>query len=193
MWAGIKLFLISLQTSPTHEFFERFQSHLCPFYIMHLRGQLAVAFVVSCCCPCFSAETNLCAFPCVSYSLPPMHLRAEPRSEAPRTESSAATRTVLSASSESLQSGDNSNTGEFHSRVFRSDRFYLTQSTTTLSDPGFVGFVEQVFKPEPVQFGKVSVMSPILTVAKTKNPLSLLSGFGTDCGLLTFNLLELSW
>lgn len=159
---------------------------------MRVRGLLAAVFVMNLRCISFCGETNNSAAPSIQFSLPPMHLRAEPGSGKLQVEAAAAGRTVSSLSVDNIQSENTLSDFDFHSRVFRSDRFYLTPSKT-LPDSGVARFVDMVFTPEVVQVGKVSVSSPVLTVMKRKNPLCLLSAFATDRGLLTFNLLELSW
>jgi hypothetical protein len=107
-------------------------------------------------------------------------------------EKEAAGAALSSVPTGSIKSENTHNDWDFHSRVFRSDRFYLTQSKAS-ADNGFVRFVDMIFTPEVVHIGGVSVSSPILTVTKRRNPLCLLSAFATDKGLLTFNLLEVSW
>jgi hypothetical protein len=159
---------------------------------MHFRRQLTVGFVMSLCRISFCVETNNCPAPCIGFSLPPMHLRAESSPETVPLDTRAAAAALSSVSPDSIKSENTQNDWDFHSRVFRSDRFYLTQAKAP-PDNGFARFVDTIFTPEVVHVGKASVASPILTIAKRKNPLCLLSAFGTDKGLLTFNLLELSW
>ena len=158
---------------------------------MRVWSLLGVVFVMSLRGECFCGETNNCADRCIEFSMPPMHLRAEPGPGTLRVEA-AAVKTVSSPSVVTVQSENTLNDLDFRSRVFRSDRFYLTQPKA-LPDSGVARFVDMVFTPEVAQVGRVSVSSPILTVVKRKNPLCLLSAFATDRGLLTFNLLELSW
>ena len=139
-------------------------------------------------------ETNNCAAPRPQFCLPPMHLRDEPRTEASGLKPTAAGTLVSSAPVRDAGNEIVSQNWHFQSSVFRSDRFYLIQSKVKAPpDSALVRFVDMVFTPEVVEVGKVSLSSPILTVAKRKNPLCLLSAFATDRGLLTFNLLELSW
>ena len=159
---------------------------------MHFRSHLAVAFVIISCCMSCWGETNDCADVGARFSLPPVLLRADPRSEISGRETANADRPVASAPVASLASDTTLENSQFFSRVFRSDRFYLSQSRPS-PDSGFARFVDRIFTPELVPFGKVSVRSPVLTMVKRKNPLCLLSAFGTDRGLLTFNLLELEW
>jgi len=158
---------------------------------MHFRSRLAVAFVtVSRCISCVGA-TNDCSSPSIQFCLPAVHLRGESRPGIFQLEKAVAG-SPSSAYVGSIQSEKTVNGLDFHSRVFQRDQFYLTRATVP-SDSGLVRFVDRIFTPEVVQVGKVSVTSPVLTVAKTKNPLSLLSALATDRGLLTFNFLELSW
>ena len=156
---------------------------------MRLPGLLAVAFVINMRCVGFCGETNNCEAPPIQFSLPPMRLRGE--SGILQTEGTEG-KTVSSLPIGTARSENTLSDRDFHSRVFRSDRFYLTQPKA-LPDSGVARFVDMVFTPEVVQVGKVSVSSPVLTVMKRRNPLCLLSAFATDRGLLTFNLLELSW
>jgi hypothetical protein len=86
---------------------------------------------------------------------------------------------------------------DFHSSVFRSDRFYLTQSRA-LPQNGLVRFVDGVFTPEVFQVGKASVSSPFATAIKRKNPLCLLSGLApgeepTGNLSLIFKILVVTW
>jgi hypothetical protein len=159
---------------------------------MRVRGLLAVAVVMSLCRVSFCSETNNCVSSRLQFSATPMHLRAELRPELSQVEEPVAGKTALSASLGTNQFESTLSDGDFHSHVFRTDRFYLTQSKT-LPEGGVARFIDTVFTPEVAHVGKVSVSSPILTIAKRKNPLCLLSAFGTDRGLLTFNFLELSW
>jgi hypothetical protein len=160
---------------------------------MHFRSRLAVAFVMILRCIACCGQTNDCSSPSIQFCLPSVHLRGESRPGIFQLEKAVAGN-ASSVSVGSIQSEKTVNGWDFHSRVFQSDQFYLTRSTSTApSDSGLVRFVDRIFTPEVVQVGKVSVTSPILTVAKTKNPLCLLSALATDRGLLTFNLLELSW
>ena len=139
-------------------------------------------------------KTNNCATPCLQFCLPPMHLRHDPQTEASGLKSAPAGTLISSSPLPAAANEIVSQDWHFQSSVFRSDRFYLIQSKVKAPpDSAFVRFVDMVFTPEVVEVGKVSVSSPILTVAKRKNPLCLLSAFATDQGLLTFNLLELSW
>lgn len=156
---------------------------------MRLRGLLAVAFVISLRFVGFCAVTNNCVAPSIQFSLPPMHLRGEPGIlRAEETDG----KTVSLPSVGTPHSENTLSDRDFHRGVFRSDRFYLTQPKA-LPDSGVARFVDMVFTPEVVHVGKVSVSSPVLSVMKRRNPLCLLSAFATDRGLLTFNLLELSW
>jgi len=63
---------------------------------------------------------------------------------------------------------------EFHSRVIRSDEFYLTRAELP-ADSGVVRFLENTFTPEVVHIGKVPVTCSIITAIKRKNPLCLLN------------------
>jgi hypothetical protein len=160
---------------------------------MQPQSQFALALVMSCCCVSFGGETNNCAIPAVRFYQPSAQLRPNPRLERLQPDSTVSGSTVSSAPVSSAQSENTLSDWGLHSRIFRSDRFYLTQRADVSAESGLLGFVHAVFTPEVVQIGKVSVTSPILTIARKKNPLCLLSAFGTDQGLLTFNLLELSW
>jgi hypothetical protein len=140
---------------------------------------------MSCC-----GGTNDFAAPSIRFSLTPVRLRDEPRPKSAQPEQVLSTQSTSSASvgSTALESvlGD----GDLHSHIVRSDRFYLTQAKE-LSEHGLVA---GIFTPEVIQIGKASVSSPFLTVIKRKNPLCLLSGFGSDQGLtLTFKVLEVWW
>jgi len=74
----------------------------------------------------------------------------------------------------------------------RSGEFYLTR-TETPSDTGVLGYVDRLFTPEVVKIGNASVSCPLVTVIKRKNPLCLLSGFGTDRTLISYIFLQVSW
>ena len=157
-------------------------------------SRLAVALLMSFCCEGYCGETNHCAASSVRFSLPAVHLRAEPRPEAFQVETPGPAPVVFRAPAAGIEAKHVLSDWDFRSDILRSDRFYLTQSKAP-PDGGVARFVERIFTPEVVRVGKVSVFSPILTIAKTKNPLSILSAFGTDPdrGLLTFIFLKLSW
>ena len=160
---------------------------------MRVWALLAVAFVINLRCVSFCGETNNCTVPCIHFSISPLHLRAEPGSGACQVKEAAAAKTVSPLSDGSNSSRITLSAWDSHSRVFRSDRVYLTRSDT-LPDRGLARFVNMgVFTPEVDRVGKVSVSSPILTVIQRRNPLCLLSAFATDRRLLTFKLLEVSW
>ena len=159
---------------------------------MRVWGPLAVALVTNLRCVSLCAGTNACAAVSIQFAQPELHLRGEQGPGLFQVERTAAAKPISSVSVSNTQSEKPLSDFDFHSRVFRSDRFYLTQSKK-LPDSGVARFVDEIFTPEVVQVGKVSVSSPILTAVERKNPLSLLSGLGTDKGLLTYILLELSW
>jgi hypothetical protein len=142
---------------------------------MHFRT-LAVAFAMSSCCTSYCSETNSLAH--ALFCLPSISLRSEVRPELCRHESAAIQKPI---SAGSVESGDNESVQsnwEFHSRIVRSDQFYLIQ-TKGLPESGFGRFVDGIFTPEVFRLGKVSVSCPVATAIKRKNPLSLLSGFAT--------------
>jgi hypothetical protein len=156
---------------------------------------LGVAFAMSLCCTSYSGETNDSAR--VRFCLPPINLRPQARPEVLSVESAAAVKPLSFASVGS--SGDEHvlSDWDFHSRVVRSDRFYLVQSKP-LPESGLVRFVDGIFTPEVFPVGKASVSSPFLTVIKRKNPLCLLSGLApgeepTGDLSLIFKILIVSW
>ena len=139
-------------------------------------------------------ETNNCATQCLEFCLPPMHLRDDSRTEVSGLKPTTAGTRISPALLNAVENETVSQGWHFQSSVFRSDRFYLIQSKIKAPpDSALLQFVDIIFTPDVVEVGSVSLSSPILTVAKRKNPLCLLSAFATDKGLLTFNLLELSW
>jgi hypothetical protein len=160
---------------------------------MHFQKALSVAFLVTSYCMSCCGETNDFAAPSIRFSLPPARLRNEPRPKPAEPEQAPSTPSTSSASVGSTALESVLSDGDLHSHVVRSDRFYLTKAKE-LSENGLVGFVGGIFTPEVIQIGKASVSSPFLTVIKRKNPLCLLSGFGSDQGLtLTFKFLEVWW
>jgi hypothetical protein len=137
-----------------------------------------------------SGGTNELAARCIPFSMPSIRLRDELKPAlAEKVPSRPPTSTTL-AGNTSLESVLSD--GDLHSHVVRSDTFYLTQAKA-LPDEGVDRFVASIFTPEFFQIGKASVSSPVATVIKRKNPLCLLSGLGTDGGLLTYILLKVSW
>jgi len=128
----------------------------------------------------------------VPFCLPQLQLRTEsqPKSgqpgQTPSTQSTAYD-SVGSATFENALSD-----GDLHSRVVRSGEFYLTR-TEAPSDTGVLAYVDRLFTPEVVKIGKASVSCPLVTVIKRKNPLCLLSGFGTDRTLISYIFLQVSW
>ena len=157
--------------------------------------KLAVAFGIGLCFTAHCGETNDCAH--TLFCLAPVKLRTEARPEAPALEPTDADRPVPSASASSSGNEIVLSDWNFHSTVFRSDRFYLTQSRA-LPENGLVRFVDGIFTPEVFQLGKASVSSPFATAIKRKNPLCLLSGLAageepTGSLSLIFKILVVTW
>jgi hypothetical protein len=172
---------------------EQQPEHKLSKFIMHFERVLNIGFLmVSYCLPCHG-ETNDFASSSIRFSLPPARLRNELRPKPAEPEQAASTQSTPSASVGSTALESILSNGDLHSHFVRSDRFYLTQAKE-LSENGLVGFVGGIFTPKVIQIGKASVSSPFLTVICRKNPLCLLSGFGSDQGLtLTFKVLEVWW
>ena len=143
-------------------------------------------------------QTNTSAEGSVRFFLDPVRLRTEPRLEiekpkqiAPALPSDPTLAGTISALETTLRDG------EFHSRVVRDGQFYLTRSAPR-SDSPIVRFMDDVFTPEVIPWGKATLSSPIVTVIKRKNPLSLLSGISirtsaTGDGEIIFKFLEIDW
>jgi hypothetical protein len=153
---------------------------------------LGLACTLSMQCVVCHGQTNSCTPPSVLFYIPQARLRAEATAAPGKPEAGAASRPVFSAPppSVALDLGD----GAFHSRVVREGQFYLTQREPP-ADSGTARFVNKIFSPDIIRFGKVSVACPFVTAIKKKNPLCILSGLSTltGDGQIDFKLLELSW
>jgi len=121
----------------------------------------------------------------------PVRLRDEPGPKPARPEQPLPTQSVSTIAAGNISLDSVPSDLDLHS-VVRSDRLYLTQPNA-LPDDGADRFVRNIFTPEVFQIGKASVSCPFATAIKRKNPLCLLSGLGTDSGLLTYVLLKVSW
>jgi hypothetical protein len=153
--------------------------------------------VISLFCFCCAAQTNDCAPSSIRFFLPPAQLRLEPapQPDQRKTTLSLTPPATVSVAQDALQ--DLISDGDFHSRVIRSGEFYLTRSAVR-PDTGIARFLDQVFTPEVIPWGKASLSCPFLTAIKRKNPLSLLSGLTaqtapTGDGEIVFRLIELNW
>jgi len=142
---------------------------------------------MSCC-----GETNELAVQCIPFSMPSVRLQDELNARPARPDQVLSRQPTSNISLGNISLDTVLSDGELHSHVVRSDIFYLTQ-TKVLPNDGADRFVATIFKPEVFQIGKASVSSPFATVIKRKNPLCLLSGLGTDGGLLTYVVLRVSW
>ena len=148
-------------------------------------------------CISCSGQTNGCTTPSVRFFSEPVHLRTEARPATDKTKELAPARQIPPASAEGVSLETALGDGQFHSRVVRDGEFYLRQ-TTARSDSPVARFVDDVFRPELIHLGKVTLSCPIVTVIKRKNPLSLLSAISTQAtptgdGQIDFKFLELSW
>ena len=159
---------------------------------MPLHSAIKVVFIVSLQCMSCCGETNEVDVQCIPFSMPSMRLRDELNAQPARPEQVLSREPTSTTSVGNISLDTVLSDGELHSHVVRSDIFYLTQ-TKAFPDDGVDRFVATIFKPEVFQIGKASVSSPFATAIKRKNPLCLLSGLGTDSGLLTYVLLRVSW
>jgi len=160
--------------------------------VVHFHKALRAVFLVSLLCGSCCGGTNELAAQGIPFSMAPVRLRDEPSPKPARAEQALSSQAVSTLPAGNISLDIALSDTDLHSRVVRGDRFYLTQAKA-LPDSGADGFVHSIFTPEVFQIGKASVSCPIATAFKRKNPLCLLSGLGTDRGLLTYVLLELSW
>jgi len=121
--------------------------------------------VVSC-----VGQTNCSTGKALGFSLPPLRLKAELQAEAEKVASTISLPTPATLQAQTVAFESSLSDTEFHSRVVRSDEFYLTR-TERLS------FVQSIFTPEVVHIGKVPVSCTIVTAIKRKNPLCLLNPY----------------
>jgi hypothetical protein len=167
-------------------------NHKLSKLIMHLQKALSIAFLMTfygmACC----GGTNDIAGPAIRFSLPPMRLRAEPRPNLAKPDETVSAQPTSSASVGSSTLENVLSDSDLHSSVVRSDEFYLTRPEAP-SDSGLLRYVDRLFTPEVVRIGRASVSCPFVTVIKRKNPLCLLSGFGTDRTLISYIFLQVSW
>ena len=153
---------------------------------------IRAALFTSLCCISCHVEADDITTQSVPFCLPQVLLRTESHPKAAQPEQTPPTQPTTSASigSATLESalGD----GGPHSRVVRSGEFYLTRVEAP-SDTGVLQYVDRLFTPEVVKVGSASVSCPFITLIKRKNPLCLLSGFGTDRTLISYIFLQVSW
>jgi hypothetical protein len=161
---------------------------------MHPR-KLAVALAMSLSCTSYGGETNDCGH--ALFCLPSVSLRTEAVPEVLPNKSTAIEKPVYSVSVSSGENEGIQNEWDFHSRILRSDQFYLTQAKAS-PESGFGRFIDGIFTPEVFRLGKASVSCPITTAIKRKNPLCLLSGLAAGeeptGGLsLIYKILAVTW
>jgi hypothetical protein len=153
---------------------------------------IRAAFFMSLCCISRHAEADDIATKSVPFCLPQVQLRTEshPKPAQPEEAPSPQPTAYGSIGSATLESalGDSAS----HSRVVRSGEFYLTRIEGPL-DTGVLAYVDRLFTPEVVKVGRASVSCPLVIVINRKNPLCLLSGFGTDRTLISYIFLQVSW
>lgn len=132
-----------------------------------MRGISTFACMIAFGCAACHGQTNTCGEGVGKFFLPPVQLRGavEGPKTSPVMPTAPSTATPPPAILESTLAE-----GEFHSRVIRTDRVYLTRS-----EPG--SFVESFFTPEVIRVGKASVSCTLVTAIKRKNPLCLLNPF----------------
>ncbi len=159
---------------------------------MHPHQALTAAFIVSLQCLSCCGGTNELAAQFIPFSITPVRLRDEPGLKPDRPEQPLSTQPISTIAAGNTSLNSVLSDIDLHSSVVRSDTFYLTQPKA-LPDDGVDRFVHNIFTPEAFQIGKASVSCPFATVVKRKNPLCLLSGLGTDRGLLTYIFLRVSW
>src|SRR5581483_11573781 len=152
---------------------------------------LAVAFPSLCFIPC-GVEADDTATQGIPFFMPQVQLRRQFSQKPAQPEPVHSPRPVASTSVGQAILDSSRFDAELHSRVVRSGEFYLTRAAPP-SDSGVVRFVDDIFTPEILHLGKTSVACPLATVIKKKNPLCLLSGFGTADGQICFKLLEIWW
>lgn len=132
-----------------------------------MKGISTFACMIAFGCAACQGQTNTCAEVAAKFFLPPLQLRGAV--EGPKTSPvmpiARSTAAPPLAILQSTLAED-----DFHSRVIRTDRIYLTRS-----EPG--SFVESIFTPEVMRVGKASVSCTLVTAIKRKNPLCLLNPF----------------
>ena len=139
----------------------------------------ALAFFAAGGCLCCSAQTNTCPKPVLSFFQPSLQLRQEP-SALPAGKTLAATEPLLVKTPSSPPPAVNlelttASAEGLHGSFVRPDEFYLVRAEQPAFDHGVNRFLDQVFRPEELKVGKLSVSSSITTAIKRKNPLCLLS------------------
>jgi hypothetical protein len=134
----------------------------------------ALACAAAACCLSCGAQTNLCADKAVAFFIPQVQLRPQATSEAAKPEQSISPKPISTApvqmTTVDIVFGDD----DLHSRVVRSDQFYLTRSEPRSDNP-MVRVVDGIFTPEVVHIGKIPITCSVITAIKRKNPLCLLN------------------
>jgi hypothetical protein len=128
----------------------------------------------------------------VPFSLPQVQLRDGSHSKPAQPEQALSTQPIPCAPVQNAVLETVLSDGDLHSRVVRTGEFYLTRTEDT-SGSGLLGYVDSLFTPDVVRIGKASVSCPLVTVIKRRNPLCLLSGFGTDRSLISYIFLQVTW
>jgi hypothetical protein len=123
--------------------------------------------------PCIGQSNTPAGTP-VRFSLPSIRLRADLQAEIEKSAPAVPVSTPVALSTPAVALESSLSASEFHSRIIRSDEFYLTRAELP-ADSGVVRFLENTFTPEVVHIGKVPVTCSIITAIKRKNPLCLLN------------------
>ena len=140
----------------------------------------ALACVAAGGCLCCSAQTGICPTPALSFFQPGLQLRQETVS-LPVSKASAGPAEPLPVKPTSAPppvsnlEATTATADGLHGSYVRPDEFYLVRAEGPLFDHGVNRFLDQVFRPEELKVGKLSVSSSITTAIKRKNPLCLLN------------------
>jgi hypothetical protein len=161
-------------------------------FIMHFGKALGIGFLMTLCVVTTHGETNDFAALSIRFSLPPLRLRGETCPNLAKSDATASPQPTSSATVGSLSFANVLSDSDLHSSIVRSSEFYLTRPESP-SDGDLLRYVDRLFTPEVIRIGKASVSCPFVTVIKRKNPLCLLSGFGTDRTLISYILLQVTW
>jgi hypothetical protein len=160
---------------------------------------IGVACVMALSCGYSIGQTNASPQTKLNFLLPPVRLSLEFNSAADKPaefeQQVVETKPEPSLHSTSVQNVEVQYVvldSDLHTRLLKPGEFYL--GTPRLRpNSGTMRFVDDVFTPEYIHWGKTSVQCPFVTVIRRKNPLSFLSSFATGDGLLKCKLFELSW
>ena len=169
-----------------------------------MKTTLGVAGFLAVSCMCCWGQTNVCPAPDVAFSLSPVRLRAEfgaqsckPAEVNPSDPEIKPEQQLLSHSVQNVSFEYTLGDNDFRTRLLKPGEFYLGLPEPR-SDNAVMRFVDEIFTPEFIHWGKVSVSCPFVTMIKKKNPLCFLSSFTagklwTGDGQIRCKILELSW